>query len=256
MLQQERFAKIAEYLRAHQTATLSDISVLNSVSMDTTRRDFEKLEKLGVLKRVRGGAVYIPSDDPSSDLSAHYVTTRTITPYSEELSSHILEGQTVSINSGMESLAIARFLIAHYERLIILTNSLPVLELLASARKFKTIVPRGVIDPIEKAIIGKQCEQDILQYNVDTAILSANAISLEHGVTDFNADRVGIIYAMMLASLQKIFAASHQKFQTTSPMHVCDIHDIKTVISDTGLSSELHHAYTSHGITILTPFSP
>lgn len=58
MIQQERLIKTVEYLKANQTATLAELARLTEVSIDTARRDLGQLEAQGMLKRVRGGAVY------------------------------------------------------------------------------------------------------------------------------------------------------------------------------------------------------
>ena len=56
LLQDERFLNIIEYLKEHQTATLAELAEYNGVSVDTTRRDIEKLDKDKMVKKVRGGA--------------------------------------------------------------------------------------------------------------------------------------------------------------------------------------------------------
>ena len=62
LLQDERFLNIIEYLKEHQTATLAELAEYNGVSVDTTRRDIEKLDKDKMVKKVRGGATYHQAD--------------------------------------------------------------------------------------------------------------------------------------------------------------------------------------------------
>ena len=254
MIQQERFLKIIEYLKENQTATLADIAALNGVSVDTVRRDLEQLEGQGLLKRVRGGAVYHNADLATQTFDIRGVANREAKrELAGLLQNYIVDGQTIALNSGTTNIEVAKFLVENYYRLTILTNNIHVLEVLAEARKFTTIVPGGIIDPEEGAIFGDQCERDILCYNIDTAILAVHAISFEKGITDFRLNQAGIIRAMMQAARQKIFAADHSKFNRIACMNVCGIDEMETVVSDSGFPEELRKPFAQRGVLVVTP---
>lgn len=253
MIQQERFLKIIEYLKEHQTATLNEIAALNGVSVDTVRRDLEQLESNGMLKRVRGGAVYHNADFATQTFDIRSIANREAKrELVEQLGAFVVDGQTVALNSGTTSIEAAKFLVENYYRLTVLTNNIHVLEVLASARKFTTIVPGGIVDPAEGAIFGDQCEQDILKYNIDTAILAVHALSFEKGVTDFRLNQAGIIRAMMEASRQKIFIADHSKFGRIACMNVCGIDEMETIISDSCFPEELRPEFSARGVRVVT----
>ena len=57
---EQRRALIREHLSQHQLATVSELSERFGVSEASIRRDLERLEELGLLKRVHGGAVAVP----------------------------------------------------------------------------------------------------------------------------------------------------------------------------------------------------
>ena len=254
MIQQERFLKIIEYLKEHQTATLNEFAALNSVSVDTVRRDLEQLENNGMLKRVRGGAVYHNADFATQTFDIRSIANREAKrELVEQLGAFVVDGQTVALNSGTTSIEAAKFLVENYYRLTVLTNNIHVLEVLAAARKFTTIVPGGIVDPAEGAIFGDQCEQDILKYNIDTAILAVHALSFEKGVTDFRLNQAGIIRAMMEAARQKIFIADHSKFGRIACMNVCGIDEMQTIISDSAFPEEYRAEFSVRGVKVVTP---
>lgn len=254
MIQQERLAKIEEYLKANQTATLTDISNLNEVSVDTVRRDLEILETRGVLKRVRGGAVYrqLDVDVQTFDIrrSEHVELKREL---ASQLKTLIADGQSVLLNSGTTNIEVAKFLVENYNRLTILTNNIYVLDVLAETKKFTTIVPGGIVDTSENAILGDQCEQDILQYNIDTAVIAVDAISFEKGVTHSHPNQVSVMRAMMKTSRKKVFVADHTKFGRVSCMNVCSIDEMDTIVSDSGFPEELRERFEMQGVIVVTP---
>ncbi|SFP87851.1 transcriptional regulator, DeoR family [Oscillibacter sp. PC13] len=254
MIQQERLNKIVEYLQEKQRATLADIAQLNGVSIDTARRDFEQLEAQGKLKRVRGGAIYCQQkENGRSVLENRYQENRAAKrEISRLLKPFIVEGQSVFLNSGTTNIEVAKFLAKNYTRLTVITNNIYVLDILAEAQEFTTIVPGGIVDTDEGSIGGDQCERDILQYNIDTAILALEAVSIEKGITAYHPDRVSTIQAIMKASRRNIFVADHTKFGRVACMNVCPVDAIDLLISDSGLSDKLREAYESRGITVVT----
>ena len=255
MIQQERLIKTVEYLKANQTATLAELARLTEVSIDTARRDLGQLEAQGMLKRVRGGAVYHQRE---LDVQVPFEVRQDGTPEAKreiasQLGAFIVDGQSVLLNSGTTNMEIASFLVKNYTHLTVLTNNLYVLDILAQAKKFITIVPGGIVDVAEGAIWGDQCERDLMQYNIDTAILSPDAISLEKGITGFHPAQASVVRMMMQISKRKIFGAEHTKCDRTAWVNICGVDESGAVISDSGLSEDVCEAYEKGGVTVVVP---
>lgn len=253
-MQDERFLRIIEYLREKQTAKLQDIAQLNDVSVDTVRRDLEQLEAEGLLRRVRGGAVF-----HNADITTQKVGIRGITHREEKqeiaamLEHFIADGQTVALNSGTTCVEVARFFVENYRKLTVVTNNLSVVDVLARARDFTILVPGGVIDPNEEAIFGDVCEEDILEYNIDTAVFGIHAISLEKGVTDFRINQQAIMRAMMTASQKRIIVADSSKFNKVACVNICGIDEVDAVLSDSKLPAEIYESFRREGVEVYVP---
>ena len=254
MIQQERFLNIMKYLQENRTAALTESAQLNGVSMDTARRDLMQLEVQGKLKRVRGGAVYQQIDLGTQTYEVRQGKNQLAKrEAAAQLKSFVMEGQSIALNDGTTGIEVAKFLVENYSRLMILTNNIHILDILAEARKFTTIIPGGIVDAVEGALHGDQCERDILQYNIDTAILSADAISPEKGITAFRPHLVPVMQAMMHAAQRRIWVADHSKFNRTAYMNVCGVEEIDLVVSDSGFPEELHEPFAAKDVTVVTP---
>lgn len=249
-----RFLRIIAYLKQNKTAKLKDIAMLNQVSIDTVRRDFEQLEAQGMLRRVRGGAVFY-----NADITTQNVDIRGTTHCEEKkeiaslVEGYLSDGQAVALNSGTTSVEIARFLVNRYKRLTVMTNNLKAVEVLSEAKDFIVIVPGGEVDTKEWAVFGNVCEENILKYNIDVAIFGVHAISLEKGITDFRVNQQAMIQAMLKISRKKIVAADHSKFEKIACVNVCDLNEIDIILSDSILSSHIKEMYQRAGIDIITP---
>lgn len=254
MLQEERFLKIVKYLEQNKTATLADLSKVANASIGTVRRDLAELEKSGSLKIVRGGAVY-----RSDDLTRQVFDIRGIEHKAEkqELSqlvgTVVVDGQTIALNSGTTNIEVAKYLVGNYYRLTIITNNLRIIDILEHGKDFTIIVPGGVFDPKEYAIFGKSCEDDILSYNIDTALFAVNGISCEKGITDFRMKEVGIIQALLKTSKRKVVVADSSKFDRVAYLNVCQLSEIDCILTDSGISDVMIEKYEKHNVKVISP---
>lgn len=254
MMQDERFLKIIDYLKEHQTATFAELAELNGVSVDTVRRDIEKMDKEKMLRRVRGGAVY-----HNADLTTQRVNVRRISNKKEKmeiatlLADYIIDGQAIALNSGNSCVAVAEFLVENYYRLTIVTNNLEVIKIISQKKDFTIIVPGGMVDIKEEAIYGKQCEKGIRQYNIDVAILGVYGVSLEKGITDFRFRHTCVMKAMMESSRKKIVLADAAKFGKVSYVNVCSLDEVDMILTSSKLSSDIRNKYMAKGVKIIVP---
>ncbi len=259
VIKEERHIRIMDYLKENQTAKLADLAELNRVSIDTVRRDLRQLDEKGMLKQVRGGAVFL-----KDDLAELQTINKKETPTSENerrelaqlVGSLISDGQAVALNSGTTNIDIAKYLVDHYLRLTILTNSLQIIGIMKKAKNFTVIIPGGIIDINEGAIYGDSCVRDISKYNIDIALLDVHSISMEKGITEDSQNQGDVIAAMIRSSKKRAIVADHGKFNKVSYLNVCDLSCIDYIITDSRLPKELHGLIEQKQIQIIAPKQP
>lgn len=251
-MQGARFLKVIEYLKEHHTATFAELAEVNQVSVDTVRRDVDKMDKAGMLRKVRGGAVY-----HNDELTTQRIEMRGISgkeekkQIAESLYDYIVDGQCIALNSGNTCAAVAHYLAEKYFRLTIITNNLKVIKILSQKKDFMLIVPGGIVDGREDALYGELCEQEIRKYNIDLAILGVYGISLEKGVTDFRIHQAGIMRSMMESAKRTVALADYSKFGKISYVNVCGLEEIDGIITDQKLSDEIKEAFEKKKIRIV-----
>ena len=254
MLQEDRFLRIVEYLQEKGTASLDELAKFTGVSTGTVRRDLSRLQESGILSVVRGGAVF-----RNNDLARQSFDMRNIEHKSEKqnltqlLTEVISDGQAIAMNSGTTNLEAAHFLVSHYRRLTVVSNNLRIINILKAGDHFNLILPGGVFDTGEHAVIGPQCEAEILSYNLDIALLAVNALSLSKGVTDFRLAEVGIAQAMLRAAKTKVVLADHTKFDRISCMNLCGLSDIDYILTDEQVTQDQLTQSRACGVRVLTP---
>lgn len=254
MLQEERFSNIIDYLKSNKTAKVNDLARINKVSVDTVRRDLETLEGYGILERVRGGAVWKDANNTRNIYGMRVtVNIEKKIEISEMAGRVIVEGQTVMIGSGSTTVEIAKYIAAKYKRLTVITNDLDIVRIFSHKERFNIIIPGGLYDFQEHAVYGRQCEDEIGQYNADVCILAVNSISFERGISDFRLNQIDVFRKMMSVSECVAVAADSTKVGKTACMKICGIEEIDRLLCDSSLTPEEKQQFESAGIEVIMP---
>jgi DeoR/GlpR family transcriptional regulator of sugar metabolism len=227
MQPQERQHRIAEYLQQVEFASLEEISKQTGASVSTVRRDLSVLEA--------GGNI-----DPRSD---EFTFSARDTHQLEEkeaigrtCADLIGPNQSVIIDAGTTVYHVARYLESKTPQII--TNSLPVANLFASANRLEVVVSGGVIYPRLGVLVGPQAVEAFSKIHADVAIMSAGGISLE-GITNSHGLLIDIQRAMIHAAKKVIFCIDHTKFGRQSVSPLCGLDCVDMIVTDPGAPAEL-----------------
>jgi len=155
MQAEERQTRIEDYLQKVEFASLDELSELVDASTSTIRRDLTVLEAKGTLSRTHGGArVVNPRSDEFifSARDTHQLDEKeSIARACAEL---IKPNQSVIMDAGTTVYHVARHLESKQPQIV--TNSLPVANLFASANKLEVVVSGGVIYPRLGVLVGRR----------------------------------------------------------------------------------------------------
>lgn len=256
MLQEQRHRMIESFLKQQKAVKASELAALLDVSIDTVRRDLEVLEKKGIVKRVHGGAVLIQNTD---NVLNKLFTEREIKNLEkkQEVASLAIElieeGQAIALNGGTTTIEIAKAIVDRFQRLTVITNDLRILSILGANKQFNIILTGGFFNAEESTLYGKQCEEILAHFNIDIAFITVNALSLDHGLTDFRIHEVGVIQTIMSRAKYNVVAADSSKFETSSFINICPLKNIDLIISDSSLPANIAEEYSKKDIRILFP---
>lgn len=255
MIQEERFNNIVNSIRTKGAMTFKEIADLNGVSTDTARRDVDTLSEYGVIEKIRGGARW-----RGEELERHvYEMRNTINlEAKKELSGLITkivkDGQTIAIGSGSTTVQIAKEIEKEYDRLMIITNDIDVVNHLSKKKHFKTILLGGFLDVDENCTYGDDCEHELEKYNVDVSILAVNSISLDKGITDFRLNQINLMKKLIDIGDKVVVASDHTKFeQRPACVSLCNLEEIDYILSDSQLNEKTKERLKEKGIRVITP---
>lgn len=251
LLKSDRLTKIHEYVRMKGSATVMELCTLFAISEATIRRDLDELAGRNLVQRIYGGVTTrsLTTDEPPvlQRRSANAEEKKMIGGLAASL---INDGETVFLGSGSTTLEVARS-IKHKEGVTVITNSLPIVNLLADAAGLKVIITGGFLRQAELSMIGHTVEHTLSELRSDKVIMGIQGIHLVHGLTnnylpETKTDRAIVKFAPIV-----IIVADYSKFGQIKPSFVAEISAVHTVVTDPKAPEEMVKQIKAKGVRIL-----
>src|SRR5260370_31741705 len=210
MQPEERQHRIAEFMQKVEFAALEEIARQVGASLSTVRRDLDVLEGSGNIQRTHGGARILsrrPAEFTFTARDPHQLAEKeAIGRAAAEI---ITANQSVIIDAGTTVYHVARHLESKAPQII--TNSLPVANLFASANRLEVVVSGGAIYPRLGVLVGPLAVEAFSRIHADVAIMSAGGLCLD-GITHSHGLLIDIQRAMIQAAQKVIFCFDNTKF--------------------------------------------
>ena len=249
MTAEERQHRIEEYLQQVEFASLEELAKAFQVSLSTIRRDLSLLEAAGTVKRTHGGArILAPKSDEFtfSARDTHQLAEKEA--IGRACAALVQPNQSLILDAGTTVYHVARHLEEKAPQIV--TNSLPVANLFASANRVELVLSGGVLYPRLGVLVGPLAVETFSKIHVDVAIMSAGGITLE-GLTNSHSLLVDIQRAMIRAAAKVIMCLDHTKFGRRSLAYLCDLDPIDVVVTDSGAPQELVEALQARGVEVV-----
>ena len=232
MLAIERKNEILSILQKEQSVLVSDLSQRYRVTEETIRRDLEKLEKEGFVKKTYGGAVL--NENTNTDLP---FKIRERTNKSEkmaianQITELVAEGESIVMDSSSTSLMAAKIL-KHYKNLTVVTNSVEILLEMSGNKGIHLICTGGAMRDSALSLGGKIAENTLLNFNVDKAIMSCKGIDMQKGITDSNEFEANLKTIMASCATEIIWLVDSSKFGRVNFVKIMDFRPGDRIVSE------------------------
>ncbi len=248
MLAETRRRILLDLLARQGFATLDELVKALGVSESTVRRDLETLDLTGSVKRTHGGAVYagevrsMPAlEDRASTATAEKAMIGRAT------AALIEDGESILLDGGTTTLEVARALTGR--SLQVVTNSLPIAQLLSPNKSVDLILIGGYVYPRTGVALGPLASATMQGLRVRKAILGAGGIVAE-GIYNSNMLLVETERQMMTCGQEVIIVADHGKFGKLALARLCGLDEVQRVVSDSGLADEYRSILETAGVQL------
>lgn len=238
MLVAQRYDKIVKLVNEHGSMRVTELSERCQVTEETIRRDLDRLERQGLLRRSHGGAVSVQGEQPE-------------TPFSEREIMHAEEKrriaeQAVKLIEPNDRIVLDASTTAWYMAaslpdipLTVLTNSIRVATQLSNREKIEVISTGGQLVSRSLSFVGPLAERSLDTYYVNKLFLSCQGVHLERGVSESNELQGRVKQKMVGMADQVILLADASKFGVQAFAHVMNLNEVDQLITDSRIDQRI-----------------
>lgn len=227
-----RLQSIKNMLEIKKRVSVSELSTAFGVTEETIRRDFEKLEKEGIITRTFGGAVL---NTVNQYEGIHYYKRANIN-YEEkkkmaEIFKPILDKKrTIFADSSTTVMEVVK-LIDDSSQKCVITNSTVILQELSN-KDFTLSSTGGLFNKNTLSLQGKIARDTIKKFNVDILLISCKGICINKGIMDSDEMEAEVKRTMAQNAQEVALFVDHTKFDKTALVHMFDWKEINYLITD------------------------
>jgi len=248
----ERQKQILSRLTRRGRLSVTEIVRQFSISEATARRDLESLAAQGKVQRVHGGVIAIEQAPPELPiLERAKEQSQDKARIGRAAANLIGDNETVFLGSGTTVLEVARHL-RDRKNLTVITNSLPVLNLLTGIQEITVIALGGVLRESELSFIGHITEQALTEVRADKVVMGTRCLSLEHGLTNDYLPETLTDRAILKTGREVVIVADHSKVNRVATALLAPLEVMHTFVTDSRADKKFVQALKKKGINIIT----
>ncbi len=235
MYAEERQEHILRAARFAGRVEVTELAAELDVAPETIRKDLTALERVGVVRRVHGGAIPVERLGFEPAVAARDVV---LTAEKERIAkaaiAELPEDGAVLIDAGTTTARLADLMPTDRE-LTIVTNALPLAGKLAAFPNLNVLLLGGRVRSRTLASVDAWALSALAGVYVDVALLATNGVSVERGLTTPDPAEAAIKTAMIAAARRVVLLADHSKVGHDHFAHFGDLEAVDLLITDTGL---------------------
>lgn len=246
----DRQARILDIVRRDGEVSVESLAALFSVSLETVRRDLQRLASTGALHKVQGGArrIRLTSEGSYGERMVDHAGAKA--EIGRKLAAVIEDGDTLFMDTGTTTLACAAAL-GSRERLTVITNSLRLARRLAeSGARHRLFMLGGAYGADNSQTVGPLVIEQVARFQADHAVLTVSAVEAEAGAMDADFDEAQVARAMIEHARNTIVLAHAGKFDRRAAFRVCPIADIDVLVSEGVPDGALAGALAREGVSV------
>jgi len=227
-----RQLRLIEFVRTRSSATVEQLAEELGVTLQTVRRDIQRLAEAGTLTRFHGG-VRVPSS--TTENIAHQQRQRIHAQgkarIARAIAQQVPNDCSLILNIGTTTEAIAQALL-HHTGLRVITNNLNVATILCGNPSFEIIVAGGVVRPRDRGIVGEAAVDFIRQFKVDIALIGISGIESDGSLRDYDYREVKVAQTIIEQAREVWLAADASKFNRPAMVQVAALSQIDRLFTD------------------------
>lgn len=253
MYAEERQQAMAQLVSERGRLSVAVLASTYDVTTETVRRDLSALERMGLVRRVHGGA--IPANSLAVIESALTERDHANVQQKDAIAAAALEllppsGGTVILDAGSTT---AR-LVAHLprdHRLTVFTHAVPLAARLVSCPQVELNLLPGRVRPTTQAAVGADTVAALDDLSVDVTVLGSNGLTVKHGLSTPDRDEAATKRAMVRAARLVVALVDASKLGVESAVRFASLDDLDVVVTDSSVDPAVCREIEATGVRVV-----
>jgi DeoR family fructose operon transcriptional repressor len=236
---EERQQAMADLVAQRGRLSVQALAAEYAVTTETVRRDLSVLERVGILRRVHGGAV------PAAALALETkVGDRDLTHSDEKdrIAKRAVallppNGGSVVLDAGTTTARLAMMLPRELH-LTVLTNAVPIAARLAGSPTVDLHLLPGRVRRTTHAAVGEETVEALGRLRADVAFVGTNGLSVDHGLSTPDHSEAAAKRAMVASAHRVVALMDSSKIGQEHTVRFASLGTIDTVVTDSDIDPD------------------
>jgi len=241
-----RQQQILERITLEGELRVADLKDAYGVTEMTIRRDLEKLEETGSVKRTFGGVIFVGKDVALQERTG--ILTEEKARIGRHAAALISPGESVFIDGGTTTLQVARYMKPDMN-VTVVTNSLNVVAEL-SGKRIPVLMTGGMHIEATNSLVGPIAAQSLAGMAFDRIFLGATGVNVEHGFSNSNIYEAEIKMTAIRQAAETNIVVDRTKFGAKVLFSFAPLSGAQRIVTDRLPDDALCHACREAGVRL------
>lgn len=247
----ERHQFILQELKIKGSINIQDLSDSLEVSGVTIRKDLKMLEDKNLLFRTHGGAsINNPYAIERPIQEKQHINSDEKQRIARAALSLLGNNDSIMIGSGSTVYELASHLQSN-RPLTVITPALKVSVELSNKPNIEVLQLGGIIRQNSSSVAGNFAEYMLNSISCGLIFLGVDGIDLDFGFTISNLTEAGLNQKMIKSAQSVVILADHTKFRKRGIAKICNIEDVRYLVTDDLAPKEAISALEDAGIKVI-----
>lgn len=253
MYAEERQQAIAQLVTETGRWSVNDLAARFQVTTETVRRDLSALERIGLVRRVHGGAVagerlaVIDTALGERDVAHAEEKDRIAQAALGQLPT---PGGSILLDAGTTTSRFAAALPADLQ-LVVTTHAVPIAARIAPRPHLDVHLLPGRVRTTTQAAVGADTVAAIADLRADVAFIGTNGLTLDHGLSTPDVEEAAVKRALVRGARRVVVLADSSKIGVESPVRFATIEQLDVLVTDAGVDAADRTALERAGVEVV-----
>lgn len=234
MFMEERLNEILAIIKEEKKVLVKELSEKFNVSESMIRKDLQRLEKEGKIKRTYGGAILERESSYDEKTNSRVFIDLESKSYLGELVVDIIEdNDVVFLDISTTNHTIAMMLGATKKNLTIITNMNRIAMEFDRAPNVDVILIGGRYNKKLGGTVGSAAIEEIKKFKISKAFVGAGGINIEENfISNFNYDEAAVKKEILRCSKKRYIVANYEKLYKDGAYKFATLDDIDYIVTE------------------------